>query len=30
MPTPTDSGKSPFGVWGALGTKSGGEAVAIP
>ncbi len=24
------SGPSPYGVWGALGTKAGGEAVAVP
>jgi len=24
-PAPTASGRSPYGVWGALGTKSGGE-----
>jgi len=30
VPGPTDSGKSPFGVWGALGTKAAGEAVAVP
>ena len=24
------SGASPYGVWGALGTKAGGEAIAVP
>ncbi|MGQ9506138.1 MAG: DUF1559 domain-containing protein [Thermogutta sp.] len=27
-PRPTDSGPSPYGVWGALGTKAGGETVS--
>ena len=27
---PTVSGPSRFGVWGALGTRSGGESVAVP
>lgn len=30
IPTTTQTGASNFGVWGALGTKSSGEAVAIP
>jgi prepilin-type N-terminal cleavage/methylation domain-containing protein len=29
-PSATASGPSPYGVWGALGTKAGGETVAIP
>lgn len=29
-PEPTASGPSPYGVWGALGTKAGGEVVALP
>ncbi len=24
------SGKSPYGVWGALGSRNGGESVAFP
>ncbi|MBR3218979.1 MAG: DUF1559 domain-containing protein [Thermoguttaceae bacterium] len=27
--TPTEAGKSPFGVWGAMGTASGGEAKGL-
>ena len=27
--TPTTSDKSPFGVWGAMGTASGGEAKGL-
>jgi prepilin-type N-terminal cleavage/methylation domain-containing protein/prepilin-type processing-associated H-X9-DG protein len=27
-PSPTSSGRSPYGVWGALGTKAGGESVS--
>jgi prepilin-type N-terminal cleavage/methylation domain-containing protein/prepilin-type processing-associated H-X9-DG protein len=27
---PQNSGISPFGVWGALGSKAGGETVALP
>ena len=27
---PPSSGASPYGVWGALGTKDGGESVAVP
>ncbi|MHB8900144.1 MAG: DUF1559 domain-containing protein [Thermoguttaceae bacterium] len=27
---PSASGESPYGVWGALGSKSGGETVSIP
>ncbi|UUO08852.1 DUF1559 domain-containing protein [Blastopirellula sp. J2-11] len=30
IPTTSQSGSTPYGVWGALGTKAGGEAVAIP
>jgi hypothetical protein len=26
----TPSGRSPFGVWGALGSKDGGEVAALP
>jgi prepilin-type N-terminal cleavage/methylation domain-containing protein/prepilin-type processing-associated H-X9-DG protein len=26
----TPSGKSPYGVWGALGSRNGGEAVSLP
>ncbi len=29
-PAATAGGLSPFGVWGSLGSKSGGEAVALP
>jgi prepilin-type processing-associated H-X9-DG protein len=29
-PTGSASGESPFGVWGRLGSKGGGEAVQIP
>jgi len=29
-PAPNSGGASPYGVWGALGTKAGGEAVSIP
>lgn len=29
-PAPTAGGFSPFGVWGALGTKSGGEVTQLP
>lgn len=28
--TPTLSGPSPFGVWGAMGSASGGEVVSLP
>lgn len=29
-PAPTATGPSPYGVWGAMGTKAGGEAKAMP
>lgn len=29
-PTGTGGGYSPYGVWGALGTKAGGEVAAVP
>lgn len=29
-PSGTGGGLSPYGVWGALGTKSGGEVAAVP
>lgn len=29
-PTASTSGVSPYGVWGALGSKDGGESVAVP
>lgn len=29
-PAATSSGLSPYGVWGAMGTKAGGEAVRLP
>jgi prepilin-type N-terminal cleavage/methylation domain-containing protein/prepilin-type processing-associated H-X9-DG protein len=29
-PSPTARGASPYGVWGALGSKSGGESVSAP
>lgn len=28
-PTPTSGGLSPYGVWGALGSKNGGETVSL-
>ena len=30
MPAKTTGGPSPFGVWGALGTKAGSEAASLP
>ena len=30
IPTKTTGGNSPFGVWGALGTKMGGESATLP
>jgi prepilin-type processing-associated H-X9-DG protein len=27
-PPPTATGPSPFGIWGALGTKAGGEPIS--
>jgi len=30
QPEPTSGNRSPYGVWGAMGSKAGGEAVQLP
>ena len=30
MPAATDKVRSPYGVWGALGTRAGGESIQVP